>query len=261
MTEYAQMGNFSVVRPFDGFEAVYDGQPASIPIAFPGTLDPLAGKPRYAANLLAGIPVPLGSRVALQIPIAVDLYTPSSGYQYQIAWRLRNSQSYLENITTGNAPVAGYHLNGDVPGRNEIQSAPSSSLYFIPGASDIEIFEQSEPVGNGAATLIVRQQVYVPVMESPWIPPLLPNAIPAIWQQGTYQYSSNDNNGGPTWFPLWLDACGDEMIILAYKLAGEAWDFAGDDKAFSNTYGTNDGGLPNNPNVGILVSTGSMGGG
>lgn len=266
MTEYAQMSNFQVVRPFDGFEAVYQGQAGTIPIAFPGTPDPLAGRPRYADNLIAGIPTPLGSRVALMIPMTVDLYTCEPVYTYQIAWRTRNQQAYTDAMQLGLKQPAGYHLIGDVPGRNEHQGTPSSALYFMPGASDIEIFEDAQPTGEGAATLSVRQQIYFPRMASSWAQPLLPNGQAAIWQQGAYQYSSDPNNGGPTWFPIWIDACGDEMIILAYKIALDeqpvaAWDFAGADKAFSNTYGTNDGGLPNNPNIGILVATGSMGGG
>ncbi len=67
---------------------------------------------------------------------------------------------------------------------------------------------------------------------------------------------------GPTWAPLWLDACGDELIILAYKIdIEEPWDFVNviNDRAFSNTYGTDNGGLPNNPNIGIILSTGNMG--
>ena len=260
-----QMTCFQPVRPFNGFESIYQGRPGNTPIAFPGTLDPMAGRSKYASNLLTGIPVPLGARLCAQIPMVVDLYTCEPIYTYQFMWRLRNQQQFNEGMLSGkSAPSAGYHLNGEVPGRREFGIDPSTDLYFMPGASDVEIFEQDAPTGDGAALLAVRQQNYLLQMESPWAQPLAPNASPAIWQQGVYQYSSNSNNGGPTFFPLWMDVNGDELLILAYKVNPEVpWDFSegGADHGFSNTYGTNGSGLPNNPNIGILISTGTMGGG
>ena len=81
-----------------------------------------------------------------------------------------------------------------------------------------------------------------------------------MWQQGAYQFSSSAECAGPSWLPLWFDCSGDEMMVLAYKIdSATPWDFAGVDKAFSNTYGTNASALPNNPNIGIIVSSGTMG--
>ena len=81
-----------------------------------------------------------------------------------------------------------------------------------------------------------------------------------VWQQGVYQFSSNVSCAGATFAPIWTDATGDELLILCYKLdTDEVWDFTTTDLSFSNTYGTNDGGLPLNPNIGIIVSSGSMG--
>jgi hypothetical protein len=99
-------------------------------------------------------------------------------------------------------------------------------------------------------------------MADSWKQPLTANGNPGVWQQGAYQFSSNVNCSGPTWFPLWLDVSGDELMILVYKRdTGAPWDFATTDKGFSNTYGTNASGLPLNPNIGILIATGTMGGG
>ena len=258
----ARISTCRVVRPFDGFEGVYQGLAGTVPIAFPGTPDPLAGRPGYASNLLAGITMPLGARALVQIPMTVDLYTPEPEYTYQFLWRMRGDQLFkdqMEARVAAEAP-AGYHLRGEQPGRRELQSS-RSELVFMPGSSDIEIFEEDPaPVGSALSTVVVRQQRYRPTMGASWVQPRLPNGESAIWQQGTYQYSSDDNNSGPTWFPIWTDVNGDDLLILVYKNAGESnWDFAGDDAAFSNTSGTNNGGLPKNPNVGILISTGTMG--
>lgn len=262
-----QMTCFAAVRPFQGFEGIYQGQPGTVPVAFPGTLDPLAGTPKYARNLLAGIDVPLGARLLIQIPIVIDLYTCESIYTYQLMWRSRNQQRFVQGMLSGGKipPSAGFHINGDVVGRREFGADPSTDLYFIPGGSDVELFEQNAPVGNGAAIVVARQQNYSLVMEESWAQPLLPGgAGPAIWQQGVYQYSSAQSNGGPTFFPLWVDSCGDELTILAYKNeSSDPWDFneGGTDHGFSNTFGSNANGLPNNPNIGILISMGTMGGG
>jgi len=252
----AQMGMFQVIRPFSGFEAVYQGQDGTIPIAFPGTLDPDAGKPGMNASLLAGIPTPLGSRLLLQIPMTGYLgesgVVLTSGYEYQFVWRTRN-QGWFSAAAAGNRQVSAYHLPSEEVGRN--------AEFFIPGTSDVEVFEQAEPV-SGAATLNVLQQRYRPKITTGWVQPLLPNGAAAAWQQGTYKSTTSPEALGPSWVPLWLDASGDELLILAYKVtSGEPWDFANTsaDLAFSNTYGTNHGGLPNNPNIGIILSTGTMG--
>lgn len=258
----AQMGMFQVVRPFVGFEAVYQGKPGSVPIAFPGTLDPDAGKPGLLPNLLAGIPVPLGSRMLLQIPMVgdsntEDVVTLLDNYEYQLIWRTRNQQAYAMAAAAGRQ-VSAYHLPSEAPGRTQ--------LSYIPGASDVEIFEQNEAV-TGASVLNVVQQRYRPKVTPSWVAPLLPSPQSGIlsgaWQQGVYRADPSAAEGvGPTWVPLWLDACGDELLILVYKVnTDEAWDFtdAAKDRGFSNTYGTDNGQEPNNPNIGIIVSSGTMG--
>lgn len=258
----AQTSWVKAVRPPIGFEALYEGQPNSVPVAFPGTLDPLAGQPGYAPNLLAGIPVVLGARVFVQIPLIIDEYAPVQGYRYQFVWRVRNQASFNRAMEQGKTPSQ-FHLAGEGMGRREAPGlSTSGELHFIPGASDIELFEQEAPSGVAAAVVVARQQVYLPTMGQSWTAPIVPGVGSGSWQQGVYQYTSNVNCSGATFFPIWLDACGDELLILAYKPVGEdTWDFAGDDKGFSNTYGSNAGGLPNNPNIGILISTGTMGGG
>lgn len=259
MTDYAQMTNVKALRPIPTFEGLYQGQPGTIPIAFPGTLDPLAGTEGHDPNLLAGVETPLGSRMLVLIPMTIDGYASEPNYGYQFLWRLRNQQAYQAAAVAGRTPPIP-HISAEAPGRAEIEGTGSEPLYFIPGSSDVEIFEQEEPVTDVPALLNIRQQTYVPKLGNSWVQPLTVDGRPGVWQQGAYQYTSNVNCSGPTWFPLWLDVGGDELTILVYKLnTDEDWDFAGPDKAFSNTYGTDAGGLPLNPNIGILLSTGSMG--
>jgi len=254
----AQMSMVSVLKPIENFEAVYQGVDGTRPIAFPGGLDPDAGKDGFVATLMRGFSVPLGSRLFVQIPMTIDHYTPVAGYGYQFIWRTRNQQTLLSAAASGRQ-VGAYHLPTEELGRREIQLPTGADLFFIPGASDVEVFEENEP-GSGFATLNVRQQRYIPQLTSSWVQPLTAAGTAAVWQQGAYQFSSNVECAGPSWVPLWLDAAGDEVSILAYKLdTASPWDFAGADKAFSNTYGTNASALPNNPHIGILVQSGMMG--
>jgi hypothetical protein len=256
----AQLTNVTSVRPIKNFEAVYQGQDGTIPIAFPGVLDPLAGSEGYAADLLAGISTPLGSRVLIEIPMVIDQYLSVPTYAYQLIWRLRNQNSFVQTVTQGRQG-AGYHIPSEQLGRNEIQTHPTSQLFFIPGASDVEIFVGADPGGTSPGTLSVRQQRYIPKLGDSWVQPLTEAGDNGIWQQGAYQFTSNVNCSGPTWFPISTVAQGDELMILVYKTnSAQDWDFTGPDKGFSNTYGNNDGGLPLNPHIGILVATGSLGG-
>lgn len=253
----AQMGMFKVLRPMPNFESVYQGQSGTIPIAFPGNLAPEAATPGFADQLLAGLAVPLGARLLVQIPMVIDLYTAMPDYNYQFIWRTRNQGSIAQAILSGR-PAAAYHLRSEGPGRKEISSS-GDNLVFIPASSDVEVFEQTEP-SSGAALLNVKQQRYVPQVTPSWVQPLTPTGAAGIWQQGAYQFTMSAEQSGPSYVPLWLDSSGDEMMILVYKNdTTQTWDFSGLDQGFSNTYGTNDGGLPNNPNLGILVSSGTMG--
>lgn len=258
VTSDAQMGMFRVIRPFDGFESVYQGADGTIPIAFPGTVDAEAGVNGMNANLLGGIPTPLGSRVLLQIPMTgyddEGSVALQARYEYQLMWRTRNQGAFNAAVLAGRQ-VSAYHIPSQEPGRD--------AAVFIPAAGDVEIFEQSEPSLAGASAILkVYQQRYRPQVTQAWVQPLLKNGNAASWQQGVYPAQASEQAAGPSWLPLWLDACGDELLILAYKIDTEQpWDFTTStaDFAFSSTYGTATGTLKNKPNIGILISTGTMG--
>ena len=94
----AQFSIARVYRPFAGFEAVYQDQPVSTPIAIPGTLDSNAGRTGYDANLLAGIPTSYGSRLTLWLPTIFNESDGSlfiAGYRYRFVWRMRNLRDFI----------------------------------------------------------------------------------------------------------------------------------------------------------------------
>jgi len=256
----AQMSMVLPLKPFQGFEDVYQGAEGTVPIAFPGTLDPEAGKEGFAAGLLAGIPVPLGGRLLIMIPMPIHaLGDPSANYAYQFVFRIRNQRDVNRKIEAGLQPSA-YHLPSEQLGRRLTESMGGTKLFFIPGASDVEAFEQTEPA-SGAASVNVVQQRYVPKITAPWVQPLTPDGSSGVWQQGVYDRSDATNPSGPTFAPIFLDALGDELLILCYKVDGATWDFnsEGADASFSDTFGNGSGALEYNPNIGILISTGVQG--
>jgi hypothetical protein len=251
----AQMGMFQVIRPMPNFEQVYQGASGTIPIAFPGVLDAQAGKPGMSPNLLAGIPVPLGGRLLLQIPMTIAV-TESidiiDNYAYQLVWRTRNQSSVAESILQGR-PASAFHLPSQRPGRDQVS--------FIPGCSDVEVFEQGEDGGNPAYLNVVQQR-YRPRILTPWVQPLTQSGTGGVWQQGVYNADEDAPLVGPSWAPLWLDVQGDELLILAYKVeTAEPWDFTDPDEdlAFSNTFGNNNGSLTQGTPIGLLLSQGTQG--
>lgn len=93
-TRTPEYSTAQIVKPFQGFESKYSGLLVSDnPIAIPGDLDAMAGKPGYDPNLLKGIPVPLGAKIYIWLPwFAPSTYgdTAASSYRYKLVWRLRS---------------------------------------------------------------------------------------------------------------------------------------------------------------------------
>lgn len=268
----AQWTMAATLKPFPNFERVYQGEDGTRPIAFPGTLDVFAaaGLPGYDPNLIAGFTVPLGSRITIWIPQTIDGYTVNALYQYQILWRLRTVKDYRAGQGEGQVSAAqsfsSYHLPTSLLGQPERLTPPATTneRFFLPGATNTVAFEQTEPTGGLPGVTNLRGEVLRPVIDPVWVQPLTPQGNDAVWQQGTYLGSSHPNTGGPSWLQYVMDAMGDEMLILAYKIppalgAPPPWDFTvadPGDLAFSNTYGNNNGQNPASP-TGILVLTGT----
>lgn len=262
------------LRPMPNFEQIYQGKPGNTPIAFPGVLDLFAQKNvvGYDPNLIAGITVPLGARITIWIPQTLQQAGDTDPvvnalYQYQILWRNRTARDFrvgqAEGIGNAIQSYSNYHLPTSGFGQPESQSSPRDPAlqrYFLPGGIRTVAFEQAEPTDGTPGVIHLRGEYLQPVADPIWVQPLTPSGNPAVWQQGSYRESSSTAAGGPAYLTFTTDAEGDEMCILASKIApGPVWDFttaAPGDNAFSNTYGTNNG--TNAPSqYGILVTTGT----
>jgi hypothetical protein len=224
------------LRPFEGFEAVYQGQPASTPVAFPGGLSPDAGKPGFDPNLMAGISVPLGARIVLWIPLAVSAGSVEL-YTYTVYFRLRNVTDFRNRQLP-------YHIGKQFPGVPDTTIGTGGARFVIPAASQVILYEQAEPAGAfDAGVMNLRNQQLVP-RGGGIIEPLLPGGGTGVMQQGVYDPVADPGLANdPIFNPFWFDAEGDELIILAQRTdqAAGVWDFSSTDLAFSNIYGTGNG--------------------
>ena len=259
-----QFENMRVLQPFRNFEARYQGQAGTLPIAFPGVLDPLAGQSGYASTLGAGERMPAkGARIKIWFPQvgedAGETFVTSYGYAFELRWRLRNYQDYRNAAAAGSAARATpYSMTQNPAG----YPTGSGSRVFIPGGADVCLYEQTEPGSDGdPGDANIRVQRYVPMITSAALP-LAPVTGSLVWQQGAYEQTGTfAEANGVSYSVLDVETQGDELSIWVYKIdSGNTWDFGGDDEGFSYTFGTNNGDRTEvNPNSGILISVGVAG--
>lgn len=250
----AQFTWASIIKPFPGFEAVYQGQSHAIPIAFPGVRDPRAGTDGFSPNLLAGIKVPLGARLLIEIPVAV-LAPNVAFYDYTFVWRLRNVRDFRVDRTP-------FHFPRQSPGAPDSTVPPAQPRFVIPAATDVILYEQAEPAAFGNGVMRVVKQVYRIGDGGGAGDPLLPDGANGIYQQGVLDPATAGAQaaGDPIFQPIWCDVMGDELIVTVNPVPTEpvgTWDFAGVDLPFSNIYGTGNGAHPVFRDIGIYVMTGT----
>lgn len=285
----AQFTMAQVLRPFTGFEAVYQGRPLNVPIVFPGTLDPDAGKAGFSPYLLAGLPVPLGAKVMLWFPaVTATIGTPpesvSVDYAYVLHWRLRNTGDITRHVQPA-------HFPKETPGQPDTWLAPvPPARFIIPSSTETVVFEQTESsllpgVGNLRPQAIAVPEDSATSSASfglPLLPPGSPpfansypvassNTVPlGLFSQGVLNPNPNvsdasDLAGFSLFRPYFTVAKGDELLIACVRRQplpappNDIWDFQTFDERFSNLYGTNVAGPthPIFPDIGVYVFTGT----
>ena len=280
----AQFTVARVLRPRVGFERLYQGVSAVVPIAFPGVPDPRAGQPGFSKNLLAGIPMPLGARVKIFLPICTtpnpdaptfnpehpdvdgEPYALETAYRYRLVWRMRTVRDFRDPAP--GLPRPPWHSSPQGPGAPE----GGEARVPLPAAFGISAFEEVEPAtGNGEVRLRVEDIVPTDIFEphgvlDNLIPPLMPD-VPfgvGIVQQGILDpLEAGIASLAPGFVVFDTEAQADELLIFANRkdpTAGDGnWDFTNQDLdlPFGNVFGTANGEHPVYRNNGILIMTGS----
>ena len=267
-----------VLRPFDNFENVYQGQEAGVPIAFPGVVDADAGTPGFSPYLLAGLEVPLGAKVQIWFPVVsyggLGTVEPPEifPYTYGIHWRMRNVADFRRRRKP-------YHISKQTGGAPDPTGTPvgySPQRLLLPSALESILYQQPEPSGAPAVSNLRATTINVPgdgILTSatgagrPFLPPGTPpppGGGPPFGQfeQGVADPNLSDQATLSMFRTYFTIAKGDELIITASRtdqMILGTWDFSGIDQGFSNLYGTNVGGPPHRafPDMGIYVWTGS----
>lgn len=260
----AQMTNVRVLRPFEGFQQVYQGVSASTPIAMPGLRDPRAAakQPGFDPDLLAGIPVPQGARVLLQIPLTPNPGVGSQVYSYRIVERYNNLNDYRDPPRNQARPP--FHFPRSSPGAPDTTSGVALARTLRPASWRDVGFEQPEVLLENGKLVLRPEEIVVGRGGIINIGrPLLQDGKQGVLQQGVLDPATNPLAATvPLFLPFWFDAEGDEIIILATRediAQPPTWDFTDPDAdlGFSNIYGTGNGSHDNFPDLGIYVQTGT----
>lgn len=239
-----------VLRPFAGFEAVYDGQAASIPINMTEggqPLDARAGTPGYEANLIAGVATPLGSRVLLWLPNISFVEGGGVGaYKWEILWRYRNTFDFRQDRRP-------YHYPKQGVGAPNTSGGGSQPRVVIPAANNTITYIQTEPAAAfDRAQGNVRAED-IRVGSNNLAAPLVPGGASGVIQQGVVDPAVLPGGVLPLYEVHEIQALGDEMILAVYRDTATVanWTFSGanNDSLFAQLFAAGD-------DVGVYVSVG-----
>lgn len=143
----------TIMRPFAGFESVYQGVDGTVPIVFPGTLDDEAGKiAGISPYLLKGVPCPLGGKALIWLPavtqaVTIDAIPFTVDYGYVLHWRMRNVGDFNRDSEAARIVLRNYHLSEQGFAAEDSLLAPNGPVpqLLVPSATETILFEQPEP--------------------------------------------------------------------------------------------------------------------
>jgi hypothetical protein len=242
-----------ILKPARDFEALYQGQPRSIPIPLVAVdaqsrefvaLDQWAAKEGVASFLARFVSVPLGASVMLILPIpSTQSGTVGPSYSYQLGWRLRTSADWARDMKV-QQPLHPFQLPAQqgAPGPTGPSDATEQLTVMPAYVSEVVVparvgSDNRVIVGTGGTRGQMSQGIYTPA---------------------TTTEQPLDAAYGPSCFPPILrPSVGNELSVGIFVADESNWDFAGVDAALSNLYGTNVGGTahPFYPGVGAFLVT------
>jgi hypothetical protein len=266
----AQASLIFTLRPYPNFEADYQGKSSTFPIMFTDrgeARDPQAGKFGYSPNLVRGLPVPMGARVLVWLPMSGE--PGVSGlpevYNWTFIWRIRSVADFRQARMAYHYPKQGPGVVTTPPDvspgpRFILPSSMHSVVYHDPGPRQNVFAGTGAPVTETAAARMMAE-TFQPqrMLESfsstvPLEAPFLPGSVRGIVEQGISDSfaSSFADLGMPIFVPVDVTALGDELLIACWKPSNNLvqntvpinWDFnsINVDSQFSILFGQ--GGTP-----------------
>lgn len=260
----AQASMFVELRAPKGFQEIYQGLSADIPIVLSATedgLDPRASqhlsllKNEFSKNggtfpindakgngispfLVAGIPVPLFSSVLLVIPAINAGGDSTPPYRYALYWRIRtfataaNERNPFHGTNTRLGPTDNGQNRFDPPIGGPAWSGSSIQRFPIIASGDSLMYAQTEPTAIDAYALQNNYQV-ITVPDQPYVAPPRFRGFTSTQQalgevsQGLTQ-NPNFLTGAPKHVPMITRSFGDELVVLVFRESTDAspnWDF------------------------------------
>lgn len=259
-----QFGILRTLRPYVGFEAVYEGENAGRPIMLTERIDGTGGEPRDASavegiegvspNLIRGLSVGLGSRVIFWIP---NIYGFGNGerdpYIFTVIWRARNIRDTRIQRVSYMFPDQGLGVPDTTAPVGQQQRT------VIPASYQPIHYSAAQPTsfGNDAIVETYREAIRVQ-SEPPGELPLMPDGTDGEYQQGLLDPGGGFGNAAvqPLYLQYELQAVGTELLVAVTRdtNVGATWEFAGADSQFSDLLGNGQGQAF--PNIGVYVSGG-----
>jgi len=224
----AQFGIARLYRPdLLALTHVYQGRSAKIPVAIPGVLDSHAGSDGNLFNLLAGIPVSLGSRVIVWLPALAQMVGSSAGirvapYNYRFLWRMQDS-----------ACGGSFHLPGKSSGTRVLPAAIDTLK--VTGNSVAGTWGTPVPLGDSKNQVLLTENVVNPAATVPLnlsiltgidTQPLDVHGVPMQFEEGMLNSIPGLGDFYLSYNAIQLDAMGDELSIFLnpVDMTG-TWDF------------------------------------
>lgn len=213
-----------ILKPPAGFEALYQGQARSTPIALVpfvngthGALDLLARESHIDDNLCAYAAVAFPSTFQLILPrcrVVIGEDTIETPYTYELRWRFRQLLDWQKSL---------------------------SQPYHLESAYGVDSPDNLLPLPT------FTSEVIVPTSAGNGQNPLLAPGVRTSSAQGLLPVASQPFADQPNFYfpPIQRPCFADQLLIVAYRddeQGGPTWDFLGEDAPFSNIYGSDVGG-------------------
>jgi hypothetical protein len=175
---------YHTLRPWQGFEAAYQGLSANVPIYLcennkPRDPEAELGVDGIDPNLIAGLPVRMGTRSIIWFPPILTIEGVPRGYKWVIEWRIRSCFDFR------NSPKARMPFHGPKQGQGcpETVVNPGARV-IIPASTETQIYVQTEPAGTTAGSDAHLRMVAIRSAGYQLSQPLLPGGALGVVQQG-----------------------------------------------------------------------------
>lgn len=252
-----QMGIVRVLRPYDTYQDVYEGQPVTttaINLTEGGVaLDEQAEAEEagYDPRLVKGLATPLGAKCLVWLPNIAWLGDDQEfrRYVYSFCWRMRNTYDFRQRFRRP------YHFPKQIDGVAETDVFPGARV-VIPAAVPSVVYIQPEGAAFAVQTQNLHQENYRHGGAPLPVNILNPDGAVGAIQQGIQVSGAGSAHLRPTYTCHEMICAGDELIVLVNRENPEGavepnWEFAGADAAFAAHFDDA------TPDIGVYVLVGS----